>query len=107
MRRLLLALCVCSAIVATGCGGRAGAEDSVRELYELSRTMDGLDSDLKSVSCADSTTPEPTTDMTFYDCTLEFDEGASDLWCVVEGSARTAPLPMPCTGVPAVYLTQP
>jgi hypothetical protein len=107
MRQFVLILCLGSAMVAAGCGGSSGAEGSVRELYDMSRAAEGLDSDLDKVSCSDSATPEPASTVTFYDCTLEYDTGGSDQWCVVEGSARSAPLPLPCTAVPAEYFGRP
>ena len=57
------------------------------------------------MSCTDSATPEPTNEITLYDCTLRFAEGDTALWCVVEGSARTAPLPVACSAIPREALT--
>jgi hypothetical protein len=108
MRRFASIIVLSLLVFAAACGGgrgTSGAEDSVWHLYEKSRTLNGLESNLDGVSCTDSTTPEPTEEITLYDCTLRFEEGDTALWCVVEGSARTAPLPVACSAIPREALT--
>ena len=99
IRRAAPLLALGAVLLAAGCGGgSSGAEDSARGLYHQSRSLNGLDDNLDEVSCSDSARPEPDgVDITLYDCTLTFDEGGSEQWCVVDGSARTAPLPIPCS----------
>jgi hypothetical protein len=108
MRRFASVIVVSLLVLAAACGGgggTSGAEDSARHLYEKSRTLNGLESNLEGVSCTDSTTPEPTDQITLYDCTLRFQEGDAALWCLVEGSVRTAPLPVACGAIPREALT--
>jgi hypothetical protein len=101
---VVLSFLVCAAACGGG-GGRSGAEDSAQHLYEKSRTLNGLESNLDGVSCTDSATPEPTDEITLYDCTLRFEDGDTALWCVVDGSVRTAPLPVACSAIPREALT--
>jgi hypothetical protein len=108
IRRTAPLVAVAAVLLAASCssGGTSGAEDSARDLYHQGRSLNGLDDNLDQVSCSDSARPEPNgADITLYDCTLTFDEGGSEQWCVVDGSARTAPLPIPCSTIEEPYLT--
>jgi hypothetical protein len=99
-----LGIALLAAVSCAGRGGTGGAERAARGLYETSRTLNGLESNLDTVSCMESATQARNDDITLYDCTLRFDEGGTASWCVVDGSARTAPIPVACSTIPGEYL---
>jgi len=91
----IAALVVVAALAGCGFGSSsARAESAVRDAF-------GQTSDfgtLESVSCEESKTPEPPTEVeiALYDCQVTTSENGEVTWCLVDSPAGMAPLPVSC-----------
>ena len=101
LKAIPLAALVLAAAVA-GCGfssGSARAESAVRDVFGQTHKLGTLE----SVSCEESKAPQPHTqvELAFYDCQVTTTEDGKATWCLVDGPAGMAPLPVSCaSGLP-------
>lgn len=96
LKRIAIAALVLVATV-SGCGfgsGSSRAESAVRDAFEQTHDLGTLE----SVSCEESETPEPPTEVkiAFYDCQVTTSEDGEVTWCLVDSPAGMAPLPLAC-----------
>jgi hypothetical protein len=90
----ITALLVVAALAGCGVGsGSSRAESAVRHTFETSDL-----GTLESVSCQESETPEPPTEVkiALYDCQVTTSENGEATWCLVDGPAGMAPFPLSC-----------
>jgi hypothetical protein len=85
------------AVAVAGCGfssGSARAESAVRDVFGQTDKLGTLE----SVSCEHSKAPQPDTqaELVFYDCQVTTTEDGKATWCLVDGPAGMAPLPVSC-----------
>jgi hypothetical protein len=84
-------------VLAAGCGfgsGSSRAESAVRDAFERTGDLGTLE----SVSCEESETPEPPTEVeiALYDCQVTTSENGEATWCLVDSPAGMGPFPLPC-----------
>jgi hypothetical protein len=79
-----------------GCGGSGSsrAESAVRDAFQQTSDLGTLE----SVSCEESETAEPPTEVeiALYDCQVTTSQNGEVTWCLVDGPAGMAPLPLSC-----------
>jgi uncharacterized lipoprotein len=80
-----------------GCGSGSGssrAESAVRDAFQQTSELGTLE----SVSCEESKTPEPPTEVeiALYDCQVTTSENGEVTWCLVDSPAGMGPLPLSC-----------
>jgi hypothetical protein len=97
----LVALVLAAAVAGCGfsSGGSARAESAVRDVFGQTDKLGTLE----SVSCGESKAPQPPTqvELAFYDCQVTTTEDGKATWCLVDGPAGMAPLPVSCaSGLP-------
>jgi hypothetical protein len=85
-------------VALAGCGGSGSgssrAESAVRDAFEQSSDLGTLE----SVSCEESETPEPATEVeiALYDCQVTTSEDGESTWCLVDSPAGMGPFPLSC-----------
>jgi hypothetical protein len=92
---VIAALVVVAALAGCGFGsGSSRAESAVRDAFEQSSELGTLE----SVSCEESETPEPPTEVeiALYDCELTTSENGEVMWCLIDSPAGMGPFPLPC-----------
>jgi hypothetical protein len=85
-------------VALAGCGfgsGSSRAESAVRDAFERTDDLGTLE----SVSCKESETPEPPTEVeiTLYDCQVTTRENGEVTWCLVDSPAGMGPFPLSCS----------
>jgi hypothetical protein len=98
--RVLNAITIAAIVVVAavaGCGfgsGSSRAESAVRDAFQQTNDLGTLE----SVSCEESKTPEPPTEVeiALYDCQVTTSENGEVMWCLVDGPAGMAPFPLSC-----------
>jgi hypothetical protein len=92
---MIAPLVVVAALAGCGFGsGSSRAKSAVRDAFQQASDLGTLE----SVSCEESKTPEPPTDVeiALYDCQVTTSENGEVTWCLVDSPAGMGPLPLSC-----------